>query len=185
MKYLFSAAIAAILMATTACGPSTDELKAARVKAATDRALVDYKEFRSARTGAQAEEACTKIEKDLSAENVTMDEAIHVTSAELRAHQSNLYEQDADIVQKRLHETHGDVLAATRLADECRRLTGKAGDNVSPELAKGLELAVARNMKEQAKKIENAYGIRKKAKARRPATASRRHHRRGATSVGG
>ncbi len=158
MRYTIVVVLAVLLFAA-GCG---SDKKAAELKAkqetAVTAALADYQQFRQASTGMQAESLRAKIKSDLAGAGLTFS-AISVTEAELQAKQDELYNSEAVALSKKLHNTHGNAQQARELANEVRRLKDKAGQPVSPDLEKGLELAVARNMQEEAAAIKKAHGV--------------------------
>ncbi|MDR3643240.1 MAG: hypothetical protein P4L74_06480 [Candidatus Doudnabacteria bacterium] len=177
-KTLLAAGLVAYFFVAIGCGPSAEQRQAARLaqqEAAKSAALTDYASFRAATTGAQAEQFRAKIKGELATADLGV-EAISLSDNELQAHQNELYNVDAVAAARQLHNTHGNSQKARELATECRNLKGKSGQPVSPALERGLELAVARNMREEATAISLAHGVNpptKKGSVRRRLRAQR------------
>lgn len=152
-----------VLCALLLVGCASDQKAAAELKARQDAAITtamaDFQQFRQATTGFQAEPLRLKIISGLKAADLKLG-AISVTESELQLRQDELYNMDAAAVSKKLQNTHGSAQTARELANQVRRLKEKAGRPVSPDLEKGLELSVARNMTEEAAAIRKAHGVR-------------------------
>ena len=158
MRYIFSLLVSVILFLSLGCGDKKAVEFKAKQDAAIKTALADFQQFRQADTGAQAESLRVKITKGLADAGLKLG-AVSVSESELQMRQDELYNADAAAISKKLHNTHGNSQDARALSNEVRRLKGKAGRPVSPDLEKGLELAVARNMQEEAAAIKKAHGV--------------------------
>ena len=160
VRFITSLILAALLLFSIGCG---SDKKAAELKAKQDAAVVtamaDFQQFRQATTGFQAEALRLKIMSGLKAADLKLG-AISVTESELQLRQDELYDRDSANISKKLQNTHGSAQTARELANQVRMLKNKAGRPVSPDLEKGLELSVARNMSEEATAIRKAHGVR-------------------------
>ena len=159
MRYLTIVFVCVALLFAAGCG---SDKKAAELKAKQDAAitaaLADFQQFRQSTTGAQAAALQTKIVKGLADAGLKTD-AISVSETELHIRRDELYNQDAVAASRQLHNTHGSAQTARELANQVRLLKNQAGKPVSPDLETGLELAVARNMQEEAAAIKKAHGV--------------------------
>jgi len=158
LHFLTATVLAACLLVLAGCGASDAQLLKAKQEAAVKSAQSDFQSFRQATTGLAAEQIRSKIKDELLSANLSLD-AIGVTDNELQARQSQLYNADAEAAASQLHNTHRNSQGARELANQCRTLKDKAHQPVSPALEKGLELAVARNMREESDAIKKAHGV--------------------------